>query len=104
MTQRIILVLGLTLLLLAPAMASAGQHWRSAWRQERAEIQRDLRAAARERNRAFAEARRALRLDRADRRRADRLRQAFRNDYRREYREALRESRRALREAFRQWR
>jgi hypothetical protein len=104
MMPRIVLALGLTVLLLAPATASAGQNWRSAWREQRAEIRRDLREAARDRRRALAEARRDRWLDSAARWRADRDRRAFRNEYRREWRDSMRESRRALREAWRGWR
>ena len=104
MTRRIVRILGMTVLLMAPTLASAGQDWRSAWRQERGEIRRNLRDAARWQRRAMEDARRQLRLDRASRWRAERSLRAFRDEYRREYRNALRESQRALREAWRRWR
>ena len=63
MTRRIALALGLTVLLLAPTVVSAGQGWRSDWRRQSAEIRRDLREAARDRQRARAEARRERQFD-----------------------------------------
>ena len=100
MTRRFTLVVGLAVLLMAPAVAGAGQDGRSAWRRERAEIRRELRDAARERHRAF-DALREWRLEARGRWKADRWWRSARDGSRREYREARREARRAWHEALR---
>ena len=97
MTRRFTLIVGLAVLLMAPAVARAGQDGRSAWRWERAEIRRELRDAARERHRAFADALREWRLEARGRWKADRWWRSARDGSRREYREARRAWREALR-------
>ncbi len=95
------LLLSLAVLLLAPAMASAGPARR--WR-ERVDVRREWRPAVHARQRALAQVRRARTLERAGERWLANERRAVFNSIRREYREVVGTARRTSRKVLRQFR